>query len=302
MEFRASGNPTDETKKPVNRWSQDRRLEFIDFRLRWDGQLNRSDLTEFFGISIPQASLDLARYLDLAPDNAAYDRSAKLYLAAVSFAPVFAGNHASRFLNELLALRTGLLPPDAAFMGWSPPVEVVPTPGRAVDPDILRAFLRAIREHQTLGVRYQSMSRPEPLSRRLSPHALGHDGFRWHVRAFCHTRKAFRDFVLGRVLAVESEEDVVVDASEDTEWHNELTLVLEANPELPAAHRRVIELDYGMLNGRLELKCRQSLLFYALKRLGLDDGAVGKTEVRHLVLNNRAALAEYLDKPRTTQS
>ena len=50
-------------------WGQDRRVEFIDFRLRWEGLLNRADLTGFFGISIPQASLDPAKYIALPPKN-----------------------------------------------------------------------------------------------------------------------------------------------------------------------------------------------------------------------------------------
>ena len=69
------------TTRAISKWGQDRRLEFIDVRLRWDGRINRSDLTTFFGISVPQASLDIARYVELAPDNAVYDRSARVYLA-----------------------------------------------------------------------------------------------------------------------------------------------------------------------------------------------------------------------------
>jgi hypothetical protein len=46
-------------------WGQERRLEFIDFRLLWEGRLNRADITTFFRISVPQASLDLAKYQEL---------------------------------------------------------------------------------------------------------------------------------------------------------------------------------------------------------------------------------------------
>ena len=42
------------------------RLEFIEFRLFWEGHVNRSDLIEVFGVSINQASTDLNRYLGLA--------------------------------------------------------------------------------------------------------------------------------------------------------------------------------------------------------------------------------------------
>lgn len=48
-----------------NKWSRGRRIEFIDFRLSVDGKINRADLVDFFGISIPQASLDLSYYRDL---------------------------------------------------------------------------------------------------------------------------------------------------------------------------------------------------------------------------------------------
>ena len=49
------------------KWGQAQRLEFIEFRLYWEGKLNRRDLIDFFGISTPQASLDLARYMEFAP-------------------------------------------------------------------------------------------------------------------------------------------------------------------------------------------------------------------------------------------
>ena len=44
------------------RWSIERRMAFLDACLFWAGQVNRSDLIERFGISVPQASFDLARY------------------------------------------------------------------------------------------------------------------------------------------------------------------------------------------------------------------------------------------------
>src|SRR5688572_15421756 len=96
--------------KPAQRWGQDRRLEFLDFRLRWEGRINRSDLTSFFGISVPQATLDIKEYLERAPGNAAYDRSTRVYIASADFKPLFPSNVPARYLNELLARSTGVLP------------------------------------------------------------------------------------------------------------------------------------------------------------------------------------------------
>ena len=44
--------------------------------------------------------------------------------------------------------------------------------------------------------------RPDPIWRRITPHAFGYDGFRWHVRAYCHLDNKFKDFLLPRILEV----------------------------------------------------------------------------------------------------
>ena len=61
------------------RWGVERRLEFIEFRLFWEGWINRGDLTRFFGVSVPQASKDLSQYQELAPGNMEYDKSERRY-------------------------------------------------------------------------------------------------------------------------------------------------------------------------------------------------------------------------------
>ena len=58
-------------------WGVERRLEFIEFKLFWEGHVNRGDLIDKFGISVNQASTDLNRYLGISPDNMGYDKSAK---------------------------------------------------------------------------------------------------------------------------------------------------------------------------------------------------------------------------------
>ena len=49
------------------KWGVERRLEFIEFRLFWEGGVNRSDLIDTFGVSVPQASKDLTHYQERAP-------------------------------------------------------------------------------------------------------------------------------------------------------------------------------------------------------------------------------------------
>ena len=99
------------------RWGQERRLEFIDFRLLWDRTVNRGDLVDFFGISTQQASTDLAMYMKIAPQNIEYDKSQKTYRATSGFKPVIARNDSHGFLNELAGLVTGSLKPSAS-LNW----------------------------------------------------------------------------------------------------------------------------------------------------------------------------------------
>lgn len=289
-----TGNIEEAPARPSSSWGHDRRLSFIDFRLRWEGRINRSDLTDFFGISVPQASLDIAKYSDLAPQNLSYDRSSRAYHVTPEFAPLTEESHTQKYLSELLAMSTGVIDHKASFIGWKPPMDSVPQPGRMVEPRTLAALLKAIREKAGLRVVYQSMSSPEPGTRVISPHALAHDGFRWHVRAFCHSRQQFRDFVLGRIIEIQCMEPTEASASDDHEWNTVLKLVLAPHPGLPEAKRRAIELDYEMRNGEVTLECRHALLFYTLKQLGLTNSASQSPEAQQIILKNQAELSSFL--------
>lgn len=286
-------SPAASGSKASTKWSQERRLEFIDYRLQWEGQLNRSDLMDVFGISVPQASLDLARYMELATGNMRYDRSARVYLAGERFKPVFNTGDPGRYLNDLLGLVSGLGSRDSSFIGWMPPVAVTPIPTRLIAMETLVCLLRAIRTGQTVIADYQSMSRPTPSRRVLAPHAIAFDGFRWHARAYCFARKDFRDFVLARMLSIESGEPSSIDISKDTPWTNTVRLVLVPHPQLSESRRRVVELDYGMVDGEAIVECRQALLFYMLKHLGFSQPQGGSL-MKQVALKNEAELRALL--------
>lgn len=56
-------------------------MEWIAETLRVFGFINREHLMKKFGVSTPQASTDINRFLKLYPDAMRYDRSAKRYVA-----------------------------------------------------------------------------------------------------------------------------------------------------------------------------------------------------------------------------
>lgn len=276
-------------------WGPERRMEFIDFRLQWDGRFNRSDLMEHFGISVPQASADIAAYTELAPGNLLYDRSARVYVASSAFEPVFPTTSAEHYLNDLLALNAKVLPPEGSFVGWAPSVAMAVSPARSVPPPILVSVVRAIRGRCAIQLLYQSMSRPEPSWREVSPHALGHDGFRWHVRAFCHARGAFRDFVFARALEVREAGPTTVQPEDDVAWHTPVKLVLVPNAGLSASKRKVVELDYAMTNGQVVLETGQAMLYYVLQRLGLSRDGEVRPEAQQIQLKNASEVKAILE-------
>lgn len=276
------------------RWGQARRLEFIDSRLLWDGKVNRSDLVDFFKISPPQATLDFAEYMQRAPNNAAYAPKERAYVAQSTFSPAFTEASSARFLAELYALTTGLLSNDLSFLGAPPPSEVVSFPTRRVDVALLRDTLDAIRSRAALEITYQTMQRPDPDVRTVTPLALGYDGFRWHIRAYCHLRKDYRDFIFARILLAKRAGTAQAKIEDDEQWNRFIQVIVAPNPALPEGARRAIELDYGMSGGQLELRCRQAMGYYLLTRLGLKEQENESARSQQIVLVNRAELAAFL--------
>ncbi len=278
----------------LTRWGQGRRLEFIDFRLRWDGTINRSQIVEFFGISIQQASSDLARYSEMAPSNLVYDKSGKTYRATSTFRSLLARSDAHHYLNQLYGQVTNAASESALLIGWRPPCDVIRYPIRVVETGVLLRVLWAIRDKEDVLVLYQSMRRPAATLRWIAPHALANDGLRWHVRAWCHERFDFRDFVLSRIQRVEGMRPGTVDPKSDESWGTHTDVIVRPRPELSEAQRRAIELDYGMKDGRLVLNCRKALAFYVVRQLQLDRIPPAAALEQPLELENRVQLSELL--------
>ena len=274
-------------KKGMN-WNVERRYEFIEFRLYWQGNINRSDLMEAFGISVQQASKDLTNYIEGRKSNLTYDKRLRTYLRGKNFKPRYFQPDAAEYFAQLQAVEHGLVAEEQSWISFFPSYAATPIPARGVDPEVLREVLSAIREKNALQITYQSMSRPEPTARWIEPHALAFDGFRWHARAFCQNDQVFKDFLLSRIVEVGGQGPVTAEPNADDAWYREVVLEIGPHPDLSENQRRAIEMDYGMEEGRTQIAVRRALLFYALKRLGLDtDPAARRPQDQQIVLLNR---------------
>jgi hypothetical protein len=285
---KTKGKSTPSGATPL-RWSVERRLAFIEERLFWLGEVNRMDLVQHFGVSMSQASGDIARYLALDPPGVTYDKSAKRYAAGETFSPVLTVPNATQLIGELRLVDLGILSEQDTILGTLPSFDTAPIPERPVDPFVLRAVLRAIRDRVALMVRYQSMSRPEPGRRIIEPHSFAYDGFRWHARAFDRETGQFRDFVLGRLSKPELRGEAQSRPKDDVDWHTFVALVIAPHPGLTPGQARAIAIDYGIHGTSASLRVRRALLFYALRRLGLDVAPDTRpAREQHIVLLNRA--------------
>lgn len=279
--------------EPIHRWSVEQRLAFIERRLYWDGLINRSDLVDQFSISVPQASADLSTYEVVAPGNMQYDKSARAYVASPDFRPRDEPS-ARQYLAQLQLLADDVLTPRDSWLGRSPPYGIVPRVRRKLEALVLRQVLEAIHSRSGLSICYQSMSSEEPTTRWIVPHALGFDGQRWHIRGWCHRREKFLDFVMARVLRVLGRRNEQIDNAKDLAWHEKGRVQLGPNPKLSPPLQRAIALDYGMVDGLVEIEVRLSLVYYLSRQMLLDVADKLPPERAQIVLLNRDELNERL--------
>lgn len=240
----------------------------------------------------------------MAPENVEYDPRRKAYFATPGFKPRLITPSARDYLAQLEMLQAEQESPFSheAFISVPPTFDVVPFPDRVVEPTVLRSISQAIRERRAVNILYQSMTRPEPTHRWISPHAIASDGFRWHIRAYCHERNRFGDFVFGRILEIGENRESEINQANDADWGAMLELTIIPNPSLAEAHKRVIELDYGMKDHQAKLIVRRALASYLKKRLGLikdittdSSGSEPLSQKQHICLANEVELPSTAD-------
>jgi predicted DNA-binding transcriptional regulator YafY len=207
------------------------------------------------------------------------------------FKPLFLRPDASLYLSQVRSVAEGIVEKEDAWIGNLPAFDAAPSPARGIDPVVLRSIVTAIRRHEAIHILYQSMSAPDPEWRWIAPHALAFDGFRWHARSYCEKSEEFRDFVISRIIDARQTRPAANQPVTDIAWDEIVELQIGPHPELSSNQKRVIELDYGMDDGKATILVRRALLYYALKRLGLDtDPSARKPQDQQIILLNDLAV------------
>ncbi|WP_170107964.1 helix-turn-helix transcriptional regulator [Donghicola tyrosinivorans] len=246
-----------------------------------------ADLMSVMEISRAQASKDINAYIADHPDHLFYDKSARTYVMGAAFTPHYMLIDPAEYLDRLAAVAKGAPTKNADWIVGQPDILSLALPSPGLSPEIVRTVIRACIQRQRLEIHYQSMSAAAAILREIEPHALAHDGFRWHARAFCLKDNVFKDFVLSRMIDATQSGGSESTPVEDHDWRETITLRISAHPDLPEGQRRIVELDYGMTDGIAELVVRKCMLYYNLKRLGLDTRPDTRApQDQHIVLRN----------------
>lgn len=105
--------------------------------------------------------------------------------------------------------------------------------------------------------------------------------------------RALRTSCFRGSIEIEATSRSQVDADGDADWNEQVTLVISGRIlSLSHAQKKVIALDYGMRSGRAIIPVWKALLYYALKRLGLDmDHSARRPQDQQIVLINHEAVS-----------
>jgi predicted DNA-binding transcriptional regulator YafY len=284
------------TAKWPFRWDLLLRYRYIETIALWEGRLTTRHLCDTFGIGRQQASKDINNYnREVGPGNLEYDKFLKGYKPTADFLPTVTRGVADEYLH-LVARNNELNDVFESLALDNANVESLSVPVRDVKPEVLRPILMAARQQKRLDVDYVSINNPDHEGRIIVPHTLVHTGLRWHVRAWCEKNQEYRDFVLSRFRDIPE----IMDDSEhgidgDEHWNTRVTLRIVPDPRLSRAQRDVIEHDYGMEGGALQVTTRAKLVPYALKLLHIDHREEkDDPTAQQIIVENRAELEQWL--------
>jgi predicted DNA-binding transcriptional regulator YafY len=215
---------------------------------------------------MPQATKDLVAYTTLNSGACAYDVRQKCYVASERMRTVL---QPADFGEAMHDIASSMMKDEAGGEF----ILSMTRPQRTADLTIFRKLSLAAYRSESVEVSYWSIRSGASVRRRISPRAFGFDGLRWHLRAFCHHKEQFLDFVIGRFESVGRAEPSPFSDRVDSDWIENVALRLCPNPDLDPGKQRALELDYGMVDGQCVLTVRKAMKLYTLRRLGF----VGKS-------------------------
>jgi hypothetical protein len=243
------------------------RFEFIETRLLWGKGLTAKDLTEAFEITRQSAQRTLDEYRQRHPRQMQYDARQKCHVPDSSFEPQYIRKAPLKFLDYLRG--QNLVGFYREQRSWTD-IEITDV-DRHLRPELplepIQNVISALLQQQAVHIDYQSKTMDSAKSRSISPnHLIFADG-RYHVRAYCHFRERFLDFVLSRILRAETTDEEWVSSAADENWNTFVEIRFYPNPDLPSEVKKAILKNYETEDsGHWIIRCRKALAHYIKRK------------------------------------
>jgi hypothetical protein len=251
------------------------RFEFIETKLFWGNGLTAGELGETFDISRPAAQKVIDDYKKAFPGQMVYNPHLKRHTPEEGFEPVLIRKDPLYFLDYLRGQSlTGLYREEPE---WSD--IVVTDVDRLLRPKLVLEMVKPIfygllhKKVVIIDYRKKNLNEGEKTVRSISPNHLVFADDRYHLRAYCHHKDNYLDFVLTRIAYSEiSGSEEWVSSYGDKEWNEYIELSFKPNPDLPQGMQESVLTNYDFKkSGIRKIKCRKSLSFYIKNKLLAED-------------------------------
>lgn len=254
------------------------RFAYIETELFWGDGLTAGQLARTFKVTRQMAQKTIDQYREQYPGRMRYDASSKRHEATESFKPNFIRTSPLAFLDYLRG--QALVGFYRDEQDWSD--LAVTDVDRLLRPDlpldIIRRVLAALRCQKSVVIDYRKKDlEPGSISMRvISPNHLVFADGRYHLRAYCHLKKRYLDFVVSRIAYAEESREDWVPSDYDKEWNEFTILRLKPNPSLPVSVQAAIfrGFEKGECGFRI-IKCRKALVYYISRKLVSEDPSYG---------------------------
>lgn len=224
-------------------------MELLETVLTWEGEIDNARIREMLDVKPVWASRLLGELIQ---------RMGARAKRASAHAPLtFAGQQFNGSPDDYLRI-----------VGVSEFIEDARLDISSVQPDLFSKVIQATHRSSGLRISYRSMTHPLGSERIVFPHAIVRVSRRWHMRAWCDSRKEFRDFTLGRISEIENVDALSPkERVDDRDWVEKENITIIAHPTLTSEQQEMIRAEYFPKAAARRLVLRRCLVDYVLRDL-----------------------------------
>ncbi|MEZ8137952.1 WYL domain-containing protein [Vibrio splendidus] len=248
------------------------RLAYIDFKLRFSGFINRSDLNSMFGLKEAASSKLMSLYTEKTEKkNMVYDHKIRANVIKLdTFEPLLHINSE----KALGMLANGFNKNKIYETPELPYTRIGQIPNQLQIENVER-ITRAMAGGYSITCDYMSASSENHSSRELVPLTLLFDGINWIFRAYYRNENKFRNFNFSRALNVKENSDSHKapheELTEDKEWTTQVPLLLIPHPSLENKAKETLVADFGLKDSKLIITERLALIWLLKSQWKIDD-------------------------------